>query len=68
VHRSEAGTLGLIVDRILNIIDQPADSTEHSLGDQVRAVVVDGKVTDLIDVQRLIEDAGKESTEPISSR
>lgn len=68
VHRSESGTIGLIVDRILDIVEQPAESTEHSLGDHVRAVVVDGKVTDLIDVHRLIGDAGTESVEPIPSR
>ena len=54
VHRSEHGTIGLIVDRILDIVEQPADSMEHSLGDDVQAVVVDGKVTDLIDVCRLL--------------
>jgi two-component system chemotaxis sensor kinase CheA len=70
VHRSEHGTVGLIVDRILNIVEQPDDSMEHSLGDSVRAVVVDEKVTDLIDVSRLIGDAGLESaetTEPVPS-
>ena len=65
VHRSGHGTVGLIVDRILDIVEQPDDCREHSLGDSVRAAVVDGKVTDLIDVSRLIGNAGRESAEAI---
>lgn len=70
VHHSEHGTVGLIVDRILDIMERPDDSVERPLGNSVRAIVIDGKVTDLIDVSRLIGDAGLESAaaiEPVPS-
>ena len=54
VHRGDDSQAGLIVDRIIDIVELADDETEHSLEDQTRAVVVHGKVTDLIDLRSLI--------------
>ncbi|MDA1163873.1 MAG: chemotaxis protein CheA [Planctomycetota bacterium] len=67
VHRGRHGTIGLIVDRILDIVEQPDDTSMHVLQDDVRAVVLNGKVTDLIDLQTLIGRAGMESDAVIES-
>lgn len=70
VHCDEENLTGLIVDRIVDIVELSPDETEHSLK-ETRAVVVHGKVTDLIDLKSLLSDlstppgsAGLESTGP----
>lgn len=70
VYRGEENPTGLIVDRIVDIVELSADETEHSLK-ETRAVVVHGKVTDLIDLRSLLSDlntppgnAGLESAGP----
>jgi two-component system chemotaxis sensor kinase CheA len=66
VHDGDHGHIGLIVDRILDIVEQPDDMPEFDSGGQTRAVVVHGKVTDLIDLTSLIGDAGLDADETIA--
>jgi two-component system chemotaxis sensor kinase CheA len=66
VHNGDHGHIGLIVDRILDIVEHPDDMPEFAPGDQTRAVVVRGKVTDLIDLTSLIGNAGLDADETIA--
>ena len=57
VHSHDQGPVGLIVDRIENIVSEPAGSRDHVLQDDSHARLINGKVTDMIDVPGLVAQA-----------
>lgn len=58
VYTESRGSIGLVVDEILDVVEQPASvQVAGQPRTTSRVSVIDGKVTDLVSIQHLIRDA-----------
>ncbi len=58
VYNHGEHSVGLVVDEIVDVVDHPAEiQTTHGRGDTVGAAVINGRVTDLLDMPNLLATA-----------
>lgn len=68
VHTSSAGSVGLIVDTILDIVDERTDIALPSSVSEVRGtIVIQGKVTDILEVSAFLPRIASPVTSAIST-
>ena len=58
VYTEEGRSVGLVVENILDIVEESISGKRHALGNGIfGSIVIQDKVTDLIDVQSIIREA-----------
>jgi two-component system, chemotaxis family, sensor kinase CheA len=65
IHRDGEGLVGLVVGRIIDVVDEPLDLQPASRPGVRGTMVVDGRVTEILDLSSLVDVRGWRTHDPL---